>query len=401
MTKLELIDKKEQLEARLNEIITSAETEHRKLSEIEDDEYNRLKDELLETRNLLNQFTDKPLTINTNKTNTMETRQFSILKAINEKLNGQFTEETRAVIEAGKNAMSNAGQSFKGDILIPMEERAITISGGDATGGVVKTIEKTSILEPLRNSLVMVNAGATYLSNLKGDVAIPSYSGSNVGWASEVGSATDGKGTFKEVVLKPKRLTAILDVSKQFLIQDSVDAENMLRADLAKAIAEKLEQTILGSHTHAEDKPDGLFTGAAPADKGAMTFARMVDMEAKVEEANAGGSNMCYIMSPKMKAKAKVTQKGQGLGMIYEADTVNGYKVLSTNSVAKGLQTAADEFGVVFGDFSNYVIGQWGALDITVDGYTKAADGQVRLVVNAYFDAKPKREGVFAVASMK
>lgn len=399
MTKLELIDKKEQLEARLKELITDAEAEHRKLSEIEDNEYNKLKDELLETRNLLNKFIDKPLTINTNKTNTMETRQFSILRAINEKLNGQFTEETRAVIEAGKSAMSNAGQSFKGDILIPMEERAITITGGDA--GVVKTVEKTSILEPLRNSLVMVNAGATYLSNLKGDVAIPSYSGSNVGWASEVGSASDGKGTFKEVVLKPKRLTAILDVSKQFLIQDSVDAENMLRADLAKAIAEKLEQTILGSHTHAEDKPDGLFTGTAPADKGAMTFARLVDMEAKVEEANAGGSNMCYIMSPKMKAKAKVTQKGNGLGMIYEADTVNGYKVLSTNSVAKGLQTGADEYGVVFGDFSNYVIGQWGALDITVDGYTKAADGQVRLVVNAYFDAKPKREDVFAVASMK
>ncbi|MGL4449897.1 MAG: phage major capsid protein, partial [Sarcina sp.] len=218
MTKLELIDKKEQLEARLKELITDAESEHRKLSETEDNEYNKLKDELLETRNLLNQFTDKPLTINTNKTNTMETRQFSILKAINEKLNGQFTDETRAVIEAGKSAMSNAGQSFKGDILIPMEERAITITGGDATGGVVKTIEKTSILEPLRNSLVMVNAGATYLSNLKGDVAIPSYSGSNVGWASEVDSATDGKGTFKEVVLKPKRLTAILDVSKQFLI---------------------------------------------------------------------------------------------------------------------------------------------------------------------------------------
>lgn len=398
MTKLELIDKKEQLEARLKELITGAEAEHRKLSETEDNEYNKLKDELLETRNLLAQFTDKPLTINTNKTNTMETRQFSILKAINEKLNGQFTDETRAVNEAGKEEMRKAGQSFKGDILIPMEERAVTITGD---GGVVKTVEKTSILEPLRNNLVMVEAGATYLSNLVGDVAIPSYSGSNVGWASEIASATDGKGTFKEVVLKPKRLTAILDVSKQFLIQDSVDAENMLRTDVAKAIAEKLEQTILGSHAHAEDKPDGLFTGAAPTDKGAMTFERMVDMEATVEEANAGGSNMYYLMSPKMKAKAKITQKGQGLGMIYEADTVNGYKVLSTNSVAKGLQDTNDEYGVVFGDFSNYVIGQWGALDITVDAYTKAAEGQVRLVVNAYFDAKPRREGVFAVASMK
>ena len=32
--------------------------------------------------------------------------------------------------------------------------------------------------------------------------------------------------------------------------------------------------------------------------------------------------------------------------------------------------------------------GQWGAIDLTVDPYTKAAAGQVRLVINAFFDFK-------------
>ena len=45
-----------------------------------------------------------------------------------------------------------------------------------------------------------------------------------------------------------------------------------------------------------------------------------------------------------------------------------------------------------YGDFSNLAVGQWGGIDLVVDPYTKAADGCVRLVINAYFDAKVLRE---------
>ena len=41
------------------------------------------------------------------------------------------------------------------------------------------------------------------------------------------------------------------------------------------------------------------------------------------------------------------------------------------------------------------VIGQWGGIDLTVDPYTQAAKGKVRLVINAYFDAKPRRAEAF------
>ena len=53
------------------------------------------------------------------------------------------------------------------------------------------------------------------------------------------------------------------------------------------------------------------------------------------------------------------------------------------------------------GNFSDYVIAQWGGIDLTVDPYTKAADGKVRLVINAYFDAKPRRSEAFAKKVLK
>lgn len=399
-SRLELLDQEDVLKQKLSDLINSAEKEERKLNDTEDTAFKKLQIELTEVRNQLNQL-DQFKTLNTIKSNkTMEKRNFSILKAINESLANSYSEETRAVIEAGKEEMQKAGQSYKGSIILPMEERAIQITGDGSTGGVAKVVEKTNILAPLRDKLVLVQAGASMLTNLTGDVAVPSYSGSNVTWEGEVNSAKDGKGTFSEVVLKPKRLTAILDVSKQFLIQDSVSAEDMLRNDLVKAVAEKLEQTILGKHATNVNMPDGFFT-TVPTNKGAVSFERIVGMEADVEAANASGN--AYIIHPKVKAKLKTTPKAANsiTGFIYESDTVNGYPVYSTNAIAQGLQTGADEYGVLFGNFNDLVIGQWGALDITVDPYTKAGDGQVRLVINAYFDAKPRRTGTIVAASMK
>lgn len=46
-------------------------------------------------------------------------------------------------------------------------------------------------------------------------------------------------------------------------------------------------------------------------------------------------------------------------------------------------------------------IGQWGALDLTVDPYTMAGEGQIKLIVNAYFDAGIRREESFAKTTWK
>jgi hypothetical protein len=39
------------------------------------------------------------------------------------------------------------------------------------------------------------------------------------------------------------------------------------------------------------------------------------------------------------------------------------------------------------GDFSYLAIGTWGGIDITVDPYTQAGNGAIRLVINVYMDA--------------
>ncbi len=117
---------------------------------------------------------------------------------------------------------------------------------------------------------------------------------------------------------------------------------------------------------------------------------------------NATSSEKVFIVNPSAKGVLKTTEKSTGTAKyLMEGNELDGYKVLTSNSVAKALQVGADEAGVVFGAFNDYVIGQWGGIDLTVDPYTQAANGKVRLVINAYFDAKPRRAASFVTASVK
>ena len=393
MNSLELTDKKEQLKRKAEAIIAGAEKELRKLNDKENNEINSIKMEMADIDEDMKKIEEESKRNFKQKTNSKPMEKFSLLKAINDVANNrQLDERAQEVVASGISEMRKAGQSYSGQIVLPMEQRA-DIQATVATAGQENVAEdKLGILEPLRANLILVQAGASYMTGLIGNVSIPVYSGSNVGWTGEIDAAANGVGSFSEVTLDPKRLTAYIDVSKQFLIQDSNSAEEMLKRDIVDAISNKLEATILGSEAGSTTKPAGLFNGVT-ADEATVTFADVVGMESTLETANVSG-NIKYIVSPAAKAVLKTTEKSANSGIfLMEDGEVNGYSVLSTSAVASK--------GVIMGNWADYVIGQWGGIDLTVDPYTQAASGKVRLVINAYFDAKPRRTVSFVKKILK
>lgn len=392
---LSLLDQKDQLKKRAQEIISGAEKETRKLNETENTEFDQIAKQLTDIDTEIRKIEEEnKKNVNTviKQTETMK-EKFSLLRAINDVANNkQLDERAQEVINAGIAEFRKSGQNYSGQIVLPIEERADIQATVAGAGQEVVAEDKLGILEPLRANLVMVQAGASYLSGLTGNVSIPAYSGSNVGWAGEVSAASDGTGSFSEVTLEPKRLTAYIDVSKQFLIQESASAEEMLKRDIVNAISNKLEATILGSDAGSATQPTGLLNGVV-ADTVAVTYADIVDMETELESANVKGQKT-FIISPSAKGTLKTTLKDAGVaGYLMDGNEVNGYSVLTTSAVPSK--------GVVFGCFEDYVIGQWGGIDLTVDPFTQAANGKVRLVINAYFDAKPRRASSFQKAILK
>ena len=331
---------------------------------------------------------------------TNMTKKFSLIKAINDVTNNRSLDEVaKEVVRKGVEEMRKSGLAVAGSIQLPVSEnlteevRANGVLAQTATAGMENiATEKLDILEPLRANMVMSQAGATYLTGLVGNISIPAYTGSNVGWAGEVAAAANGAGDWSEIKLQPHRLTAYVDVSREFLIQSSNDAEAMLRRDIIAAIGNKLEATILGADAGTNEKPAGLFDGVT-AMTTALKFGDIVDAEAELDAANVTGA-YTYILSPKAKAALRTLSKDAGSGrFVLEDGEIEGSKALvSSNVVAKGM---------VVGDFSDYVIAQWGAIDLVVDNYSVATEGKVRLVVNAYFDAKPRRSTSFVKRILK
>ena len=321
-----------------------------------------------------------------NKKSNIKKMEFRLLKAINAVANNQTIDEVASsVVEMGKEEMRKSGLSFGGQIQIPTSELRSTITVASEGEDTVAT-DLYDILEPLRAKNVLVQAGAKFLTGLVGDVQVPIMAGGNVTWEGETSNASDAGTSFSSVKLSPKRLTAYVDISKQFLAQDSKSAEALIRQDLVNAINSKLESTILGNASGSTTQPAGLFYGQTV--NKILAFSGVTNLEADIEDANVIGECK-YIMSNKAKAAFRnMPKSAKSTELVMEGGQIDGTEVLNTSHVPGQ--------GVAYGDWSNLAIGQWGGIDLTVDPYTKAAAGQVRLVINAYFDAKPLRSSAFA-----
>ena len=378
MTILELKEKKIDLQKRMQETINLGETEKRELNDEERKSLETLKAEISSIDTQIDEEEKRNAEIaNKNKKTNKEKRKMkkSLISMINDVLNNRaFDEEVQNEQAEARAEMAKSGLATKGQIVLR------GIAATVAEHGQENVPEEKKALElQVRNKVVASAMGADWLGGLVGDVSIPKYSGSSVKWAGETATAEAGDGTFSEVVLKPHRLTATVDISKQFLLQDSGDAEALLISDLAAAVAEKLDQTIFGSGAGDTNTPAGIFNGVVA--EGALSTAdydSVLALEEAVELKN--GSNFIFVMNPKVKYTLKGKQMASGLQMVYSGGEVDGYKSISSNSVVAN--------GIVCLNPKMLVIGQWGGVDILIDPYTKAADGMVRLIVNSYFDAK-------------
>lgn len=388
-TKEEQIDESREADNSDEEKETSDEKQPDEMIDEKEEKSEGCSDENEEERNIK---------VNTNNPNhNIMKRNFSLLKTINNIANNRAIDSVaETVLAEGRNAANKAGITTNGQIQIALETEKrfedtpngiLASQNTEALtyGGEAVPTETMDILGALRDRLVISQLGAKMLT-LSGNVEIPVYEGANCTWESEIGEAKDGSGRFKTVKMTPKRLTAVLPISKQFLIQSSDSAEALLRSDLIDCIAEKLQQTIFGNEQGSDVKPEGLFYGVTP-DAAPFDFAEAVNMEEVLETKNVYGE-YSYVMSPATKAILRTTPVDKGSGrMVMENNQVLGINAYSTNSV--------EPKGIILGNWSNFYLASFGALDLTVDNVSLAKYGQIQLIVNAYFDYAVVRPEAF------
>lgn len=330
---------------------------------------------------------------NNNTEQQMEKRNFSLLNAIRAIAENRSLDPiAQAVVLEGQNEMRSRSLSLVGQIQLPSnyEERAITVQ---TEGQDVVATNLLDVMSSLKAKNVLVKAGARVLENLRGDVQFPLSSSANCSWEGETTETPTSDLTFTHVKLSPKRLSCVVDVSKQFLLQDSASAEAVIREEILSAINSKLEKTFLGSEQGTNTQPEGIFYNNGAPLKEVSNFAEITNLEAEVEDSNVDGK-VVYLLSPKAKAGFRNMSKGDKVTtLVYENGAIDGTESMSTSNIK--------DKNFAYGDFSNIVIANWGNLDLTVDPMTKASSGLVRLVVNFYCDVKTLRPEAIKVAKLK
>jgi HK97 family phage major capsid protein/HK97 family phage prohead protease len=331
-----------------------------------------------------------------------EVRNFSLMRAIRAMANPS----DRGAQAAAEFEFEAAGEAAKRDgvdpqgLYIPADVRRSwsqrDLNTSDDSAMVAEDYRGGDFIDVLRNASSVMQAGATMLTGLVGDVKIPKKTAaSTAGWIStEGGASSESEPTFGQVTMSPKSLGAFTDITRLMMMQSSLDIEALVRNDLSTGLALAIDNGGLQG-SGSSGQPTGIANTSginAPTDFAAAnpTFAEVVAMETAVAEDNALMGNLAYILPAGMYGALKTTAKDSGSGqfVVEPGGTMNGYRAIVSNQV-----TAGDLY---FGNFADLLIGMYGGLDITVDPYTASTSGTVRIVALQTVDVAVRHAVSFA-----
>jgi HK97 family phage major capsid protein/HK97 family phage prohead protease len=340
-----------------------------------------------------------------------EERDYSFMKAVRGLVNGSGLQGLeREVSEEIAMRSGREARGFYAPDHFWTGKRDLT-AGTNSAGGFLKPTEHlgNEFVDALRARLVFSELGSRVMSGLKGDVAIPKLStGVSAGFVAENGATSEVNAVFSQITMSPKSLGAFTDVSRLLMIQSDPSVEQIVRDDLLNSIAQKIEDVAIEGG--GSNEPTGITgtTGigsvAIGTNGGDLTWQAITDLVKEVEVDNAAinGNTLAYLTNPKVKSHMASTSKVASTDsiMLLEApyNNVYGYNLATTNNVPSDLTkgTLSTASALIFGDFSQLMMGFFSTPDILIDPYTGGSSGAVRIRVMQEMDIAVRHAQSFA-----
>ncbi len=250
----------------------------------------------------------------------------------------------------------------------------------------------------IRQTAAVMQAGATSLTGLVGDVSIPREESIAVEWLTEDEETTDQDYSTSSVTLSPTTVGASVPITRRLLKQSSPDVDALVRNNIVLGVGQEIDKQALQGSGVAPI-PTGIRNQAGVLTQlivtGALTWAQAVGFESTVEGATNLQAGASYIMHPTMKGIAKTTSKDAGSGQfIWSGNMVNDYPSFSST------HAGATADGIVFGNFAHLLVGFWGVVDVMMDPYAKATSGGLVVRVFQDVDMAVRRDDAFCIETL-
>lgn len=336
-----------------------------------------------------------------------ERAEYSILRAIRSRLDPYDPNCLEAEISDAYVETHGTPHGYRGGIIVPLhdlrpegieEQRDVTV-GGSAANLVEQKLLAKDFISLLRNQTRVRQLGATVLTGLTGNVKIPRQTGAAaIAWLAENAAPTESDQTFDQVTLTPKTVSANTKFSRQSILQATPEIEELVRRDLTKVVAIEVDRAAING-SGASNQPTGILqtTGVGSivfsADAGngaAASWGDVMGFIAALEQANiVDDGTEAFLTTPSARAKLATTTKAgtfpefiltpetNGRGMMAGFPTAFSNNVPSNLTKGSGTGLSA----LLFGRWSDVIIGEWGTLEILVDPYTYSTSGSVQITI--------------------
>lgn len=304
-------------------------------------------------------------------------------------------------LECHRAVADRIGESKRGGVYLPFEVQSRDLSTG-ANGGdklVATNNLAGSFIELLRARSRVVALGARLLSGLQGNVTIPKQTAAATAYwlANETTAITESSQTIGQLALSPKNVGAYTEVSRQLMVQSAPDAEMLVMQDLAAVIALAIDAAAING-SGLSGQPTGIIStsGIGSVTGTSLAYAGVIEFQSDVAANNALTEACAYLTTPAVAALLAQRQRFASTdtplwtGNILDGN-VAGYRATSSTQVPSA--------NVLFGDFSQVVIADWGVIELATNPYANFTAGITGIRAWATVDVGVRQAGAFSLAT--
>lgn len=326
-------------------------------------------------------------------------RRFSISKFLRQAMPGETMDGIEAEMAAeGKREFQESIKGAAEGVFLPsalLRDYYYTNASESSYGQAF--IEQTSLtyIGKLRNATIGRRLGVRYLDGLQGQIAFVT-GGADASWVAEEAAASKQKPAYAKKVMAPKRLQVLQGVTYDLMHQSSKALDDLILEDMVKAHAVALDAAIFAG-SGSSGQPTGVLAASGvnnidiDTNGGPLTYDLLVQMETEVGIDNGLlDSTLAYVSNAKVQGKLKTIPQIAGYPYYLMNDgKVNGYPFFMSNAIPSNLTKGSSSgvcSAIVFGNWSEVLVGSWGGLQIIVDPYSAKDKGVLEISAAAYHD---------------
>ena len=294
----------------------------------------------------------------------------------------------------------------RGGLFVPTSLSRASLDAHTSGKGVELVGEEAGpFIGALRKRALVLRLGARLVTGLRGSVGFPRQDTAGTAqWASDNPGSdyTQSNMTLSQVQMRPKLLVSVTTFSRQLLVQSTPSVDEIVAEDMAQSSAVALDlAAVHGSGSGNE--PLGLYNHPDVVSEvdfaGAPTLEKAVEMETAValSDGETDPETAGYLTTPEVRELAKLTPDIAG-SRLWQDGRMNDHRAEATNQLSKELGAGGDEHAMLYGIWSELLVGEWGAIEVLANPYTLAGKGLVQVTSFYLADVAPRHPESFCKA---